>query len=443
MAGVGFLHPIGKIWGDKDNDYQWRNLGFLLGNATQGLRDSYAPMPKVILHTHHGADYERCQWFFTSLLERTMYDDYDIIGLSFYPWFQGTISGLRDNIPKLRQTFAREVAVVETGYPWTLHTNDRIDNNYVRNRNQLHDGYPATKGGQRRFVRDVRQVVQETGGLGVLYWEPEWISVRKYETRWENGALFDFEGDELPALEEMGRPLRSLAATAAPPMALGDWRGADVSRFHLIQQGGGIFRNAQGQEQWLPKILKDNGINLGRIRLFHSPPAGECCNLKQAVDLAKDLKYEGISVVIDFHYSDEWSTASQQNKPKAWRKMDLKELGDALQTYTRDAMQAFHKQDIFPVAVQLGNEVSCLVNARTLRYGIDYTTTTIIVLPVLLGISSRLVVAYSGRKGKSGTTRIQHGTDSDSCCERRDKESVMHLHGRTHRLLSTTNVAQT
>lgn len=356
MAG-GILFPTGKVWGREDNDYQWRTLGYLLGNATQGLRDSEAPMPKVILHTHHGADYDRCQWFFTSLLERTDYDDYDIIGLTFYPWFQGWLSGLRDNIPRLKATFGREVAVVETGYPWTLNTRDDINDNWVRWQSQLHRGYPATKGGQRSFIRDIRQLVRDTGGLGVLYWEPAWISVRKYQTRWENAALFDFEGDENPALEEMGRPLQQLPARSAPPVALWDWRGADVSQFPLVKQGGGVFRNAQGWEQWLPKILKDNGINVGRIRLFHSPPAGECCNLQQAVDLARDLRWEGISVIIDFHYSDEWSTASQQNKPRAWRNMDLKELGDALQTYTRDAMQAFYYEDIYPVAVQLGNEV--------------------------------------------------------------------------------------
>jgi len=122
MAG-GILYPTGKIWGDDDNDWQWKNLGYLLGNATDGVLEAAKgrPTPKIVLHSEHG-EYGKCQWFFTNLKKRSTYDDYDVIGLSFYPWWQGQ-RDLENTLTKLKANTnfpGKDVAVVETGYPFTL-----------------------------------------------------------------------------------------------------------------------------------------------------------------------------------------------------------------------------------------------------------------------------------------------------------------------------------
>lgn len=218
MAG-GILYPHGKVWGNEDNPYQWERLGWLLGNATDGVRESeMTPTPKVILHTEHGGKYPECQYFFNQLRSQSSYNDYDIIGLSFYPWWQGSLDDLRDNIPKMISTFGKEVGVVETGYPFTMDVNDVYDNNFVKSTNQLHPGYSASADGQRRWVKDLKQVVHDAGGLGVMYWAPEWMSVGDYGTKWENIAMFDFNGQELPAVEEMGKPMGQSTTTGSDGM---------------------------------------------------------------------------------------------------------------------------------------------------------------------------------------------------------------------------------
>ena len=78
-----------------------------------------------------------------------------------------------------------------------------------------------TKEGQLRFMQDVIKVIEnvpENRGKGFYYWEPAWIPVKgcgwateaalKYTgeegpggNEWANQALFDYDGNVLPALD--------------------------------------------------------------------------------------------------------------------------------------------------------------------------------------------------------------------------------------------------
>ena len=92
--------------------------------------------------------------------------------------------------------------MVEVSYPFTLRdAGDKAPN--LLGADSLHDGYPASYQGQRRFMNDVVQMTLRVGGVGVVYWEPAWVST-KCTTRWgtgshwENATLFDFrKGNEL------------------------------------------------------------------------------------------------------------------------------------------------------------------------------------------------------------------------------------------------------
>ncbi|EGF91589.1 glycosyl hydrolase 53 protein [Asticcacaulis biprosthecium C19] len=55
-------------------------------------------------------------------------------------------------------------------------------------------------------MHDLMQLTVDSGGNGVVYWEPAWVST-KCKTRWgtgsswENAAFFDFKGKAVPAIE--------------------------------------------------------------------------------------------------------------------------------------------------------------------------------------------------------------------------------------------------
>ena len=48
-------------------------------------------------------------------------------------------------------------------------------------------------------------------------------------------------------------------------------KGVDISSLADIESAGGKFYNAAGQEEDLFKILKDNGVNWIRLRVWNNP----------------------------------------------------------------------------------------------------------------------------------------------------------------------------
>jgi arabinogalactan endo-1,4-beta-galactosidase len=80
-------------------------------------------------------------------------------------------------------------------------------------------GYPATPAGQAAYLRDLSRLVLKSGGSGVIYWEPAWVSTHcrtpfGVGSGWENATFFDFRkrNETLPAI---GFPRQALADAAA------------------------------------------------------------------------------------------------------------------------------------------------------------------------------------------------------------------------------------
>lgn len=124
--------------------------------------------------------------------------DFDIIGFSYYSkWSKMPFELMDQAIRRLVSKYSKDVVIVETSYAWTLNGNDAASN--LLGGDSLIKGYPATRTGQREQLIDLTKSVVKNGGLGVVYWEPAWIS-SSCSTRWgkgshwENAALFDFNG---------------------------------------------------------------------------------------------------------------------------------------------------------------------------------------------------------------------------------------------------------
>lgn len=130
-------------------------------------------------------------------------EDFDLIGVSYYPrWSSTPFSGIGPFVARLRERYQRDVVIVETAYPWTLEATDEAHN--LLGADALVAGFPASIDGQRRWLLELQRQVRSHGGLGIVYWEPAWISTR-CETRWgrgshwENATLFDSSSGALHA----------------------------------------------------------------------------------------------------------------------------------------------------------------------------------------------------------------------------------------------------
>lgn len=70
--------------------------------------------PKILLHVDHGGDVFNCKKLFDKINAYGI--PYGVIGVSFYPWFHGTLVDLCDTLAFLANEYRKEVMVVETGY---------------------------------------------------------------------------------------------------------------------------------------------------------------------------------------------------------------------------------------------------------------------------------------------------------------------------------------
>ena len=196
----GMLWPVGMIWRTSDQPADWKTFSDLLKAAARGVRGG-TPAGKhvrIILHTATGGIVGKTSYFHGRMRERGV--DYDIAGLSYYPWWHGTLDQLRENTLSLARNSGKQVMVVEAGFRWWPDPNKK----------EPASGWPATPDGQAAFLRDVIRVVREIPdgkGIGVLWWHPDSIPA-KGEHVWLGGscALWKPDGTPLPALNEFRKP---------------------------------------------------------------------------------------------------------------------------------------------------------------------------------------------------------------------------------------------
>lgn len=172
----------------------WKRNAQLLNSGIKAVRDYSNKVGKPIQIVLHIAQPENALWWFKQAHENGI-GDYDIIGLSYYPqWSTYKLPDLPTAIKELKSTYHKEVMIVETAYPWTLKNFDTAGN--VLDKKALQREYPASTEGQLQYLLALTSLVKTSGGLGVIYWEPAWVSTRcktlwGQGSHWENASFFD------------------------------------------------------------------------------------------------------------------------------------------------------------------------------------------------------------------------------------------------------------
>ncbi|MCA1757443.1 MAG: glycosyl hydrolase 53 family protein [Bacteroidales bacterium] len=140
--------------------------------------------------------------------------------------------------------------------------------------------------------------------------------------------------------------------------------GADISFLPQLEENGfKVMEN--GEEKDVMAVLRNNGFNYIRLRIFVDPahengysPGIGYCGLDQTLDMAKRVKESGMKLLLNFHYSDYWADPQQQNKPAAWAGMDFVTLRRTLKEYTVMVLEELEKQGTPADMVQIGNEIN-------------------------------------------------------------------------------------
>jgi len=207
----GILWPVGEI--NCTNCGGWDNLAQLLKAGVAGAQAANPAGHKLLIMMHYdqGGNNSLSTAFFNQLTSLGV--PFDVIGLSYYPFFHGTISAMRANVDALATTFGKPIIIAETQYAWTLANGNSplgdSTGDFVWQTSQLSAGYPASPGGQLSFVTDELSILAQVPnglGAGLFYWAPDWIPGVPWTPGTGIGSpnvnltLFNFEGAALPSI---------------------------------------------------------------------------------------------------------------------------------------------------------------------------------------------------------------------------------------------------
>lgn len=218
MIQVGNEITKGLLWPDGRIE-ETESMVKLLKAGIKGAREE-CPDSKIVLHLDFGTDNAMYRKWFDRIKPYNL--DFDVIGMSYYPHWNGSIELLTQNMNDISSRYDKDVMVAETSIGYTLETFGCKGIVYSKEHEQ-ETGYPATQEGQKKFLGDLFNAVRSiknNRGIGVFYWEPAWIPVpnctwaSKSGTRYmkdkmeagnaaANMTLFDENGNANLALLDM------------------------------------------------------------------------------------------------------------------------------------------------------------------------------------------------------------------------------------------------
>ena len=214
----GLLWPEGKV-------PNYDNIATFVNAGIRAVRKADATIP-VMIHLDNGGNNALYREWFDNFTKRG--EDFEIIGLSYYPFWHGSLQMLNDNMNDIAERYGKDLVIAEVSMGYTMEDYK----NYEKLSDEERKGYatrpalvekieyPMTKQGQYDFMEDfLNRISHIKGGKGkgFFYWEPAWIPVPgsgwatpaslKYMNdpgpcgnEWANQALFDYDGNALPTL---------------------------------------------------------------------------------------------------------------------------------------------------------------------------------------------------------------------------------------------------
>jgi len=129
-------------------------------------------------------------------------------------------------------------------------------------------------------------------------------------------------------------------------------RGVDLSDLPTLRSSNTIFYKTENVVEDMLYTLKDKGVNVVRLKLWHTP-ASEQASMSEVRAFAKEIKRMGLKLWLTVHYSDSWADPAQQAVPALWEGVSYDSLKDSVYAYTSGIVN-----EIDPDYIQIGNEIN-------------------------------------------------------------------------------------
>ena len=196
---------FGMLWGKQGTSANrcyinssaanWNRFIALLQHAVKACRE-VCPEAKIIIHSERSGDATVAVDMYKRLAEV----DYDVIGLSYYPFWHKGLPVLSETLNRLATNFPEKtVQIVEAAYNYQYLSNPEYDFSSI---------WPITPEGQTAFARDLVAELKKHANVNGLYWwfpEENGTGPNKSVTGgWLNRGLWDNSSHRaLPALYEL------------------------------------------------------------------------------------------------------------------------------------------------------------------------------------------------------------------------------------------------
>ena len=157
----GMLWPTGHCYPNGGNygTGTFANFANYLKKGIQACHER-CPSAKIVVHTEMSR-VSNVLSFYNTLKNYTT--DFDIIGLSYYPYWHGDLSTLSDLLSTLESTYpAKQIQIVETGYPHAYYPSGASYD--------FQSTWPATEAGQKAFTEQLVETLNAHSAVNGLYW---------------------------------------------------------------------------------------------------------------------------------------------------------------------------------------------------------------------------------------------------------------------------------
>ena len=223
---VVYLDP--KWFTYEKQEAQIVRLASLLGAAAEGVRASDAKDARIILHIERSGEPELARNFY-KWVGKAGFTDYDIIGLSYYPFWHGNLNTLSSTVRTLRTAMpGKEIHLVETAYNYQWGLSDAVCKDWE-----------FTKEGQASFLHDLVDTLNALDVKALYYWFPEECGNGKSSTvqrGWINRGLWT-NGNSPHALNS--REVLEAFKAFAPTTTVKDIKSAGICNAGNIYDMGG------------------------------------------------------------------------------------------------------------------------------------------------------------------------------------------------------------
>ncbi len=188
----GMLWNIGKVYPTDNNN--WNVFSNFLKSASKACREE-CPNAQIIIHIERSGKPDVCRQFYQRVKDYGI--DYDIIGLSYYPFWHNDLSTLSSTLTTLEQNFPdKKIQIVETAYyyQWL----PQVDYDFSSK-------WSISAEGQKKFLEDLISTIKKHANVNGLYWWFPEENGNGVIDNWVNRGLFDDNnGKALPALYILG-----------------------------------------------------------------------------------------------------------------------------------------------------------------------------------------------------------------------------------------------